>query len=378
MSQRVVSIEKAISDIRAGKMIILVDHEDRENEGDLCCAAELVTPEMINFMATYGRGLICMSLTEEKADALELKPMVQDNQSSFGTAFTKSIDAYRGVTTGISTQDRAHTILTAVAENAQPADIVSPGHVFPLRARPGGVLVRPGQTEGSVDVSRLAGLHPAGVICEIINDDGSMARMPDLIRFAEEHDLNIATIAALIQYRMEHEKLIYRVAETHHLPRSEGDIKVVTYLSNLTPDDVYIALIKGDIGPEDNVLVRIHRECFLGDFMGSLLCDCGSKLKSAREMISHEGKGVLLYVRKKDGGIGIHDDSDICCANDQGLDRAGPSQTLIFKREHLNCGVCAKILSDLGIKRVRSITSSPDNDATFETYGIELTERVPI
>lgn len=378
MAKRVVSVEQGIEDIRNGKMVILVDDEERENEGDLCCAAELTTPEIINFMATYGRGLICLSLDEEKVEALELKPMANDNRSAFGTAFTKSIDAREGVTTGISAQDRAHTILTAVADNAKPRDILSPGHVFPLHSRKGGVLVRPGQTEGSVDLSRLAGLSPTGVICEIMNDDGSMARMPELEEFAEVHDLNIVSIAALIQYRMEHEKLIYQRTETRQLPRVEGELQVATYVSDLTPDEVYIALIKGDIQPEDEVLVRIHRECFLGDFMGSLLCDCGQKLNRSREMISEEGKGVLLYIRHKGHNIGFDHGSETCGIIDQSLKDEEATQTLMFRRELLNCGVCAKILLDIGIGKVRAITSNPDAVDSFETYGIELTGHVEL
>lgn len=377
MFNRVVSVDQGIEDIRSGKMIILVDDEERENEGDLCCAAELITPEIIAFMAIQGRGLICLSFTEDKADALDLMPMVHDNKSPFGTAFTKSIDARQGVTTGISAQDRAHTILTAVADDAQPENIVSPGHVFPLRARNGGVLVRPGQTEGSVDLARLAGLSPAGVICEIMNEDGSMARMPELNRFAEEHDLNIVSIAALIQYRMEHEKLIYQMTETCELPREPGQLRVATYISDLTPDQVYVALIKGDIGPDDSVLVRIHKECFLGDFMGSLLCDCGKKLKRSRKLITKERKGVLLYIRRRDPSIGLGQDSQLCGAIDQLPHSEEATQTLKFRRELLNCGVCAKILLDLGIRKVRAITNNPDAVDSFETYGIELTDQVP-
>lgn len=378
MRDRIVDIKQGLEDIRNGKMIILVDDEDRENEGDLCCAANLATAEIINFMAMHGRGLICLPLTEEKAKSLDLKPMVEDNESPLGTAFTSSIDACEGVTTGISAQDRSHTILTAVAENARPEALARPGHIFPLIARSGGVLVRPGQTEGSVDLARLAGLSPAGVICEIMKEDGTMARMPDLIKFGEAHDINIVTVASLIQYRMAEEKLIYRATQIRDMPRLEGNLNVVSYTSSLTPDDVYVALIKGEIQPEDNVLVRIHRECFLGDLFGSQLCDCNHKLQRAREIITAEGKGVLLYIRRKDFSNDTHQNLPFCGASDQILERKNTSQTLVFRREFLNCGVCAKILLDLGIRKVRSITSNPDDKTTFKTYGIELTEMVPL
>jgi len=371
-----ISVEQGVEEIRHGKMVILVDDEDRENEGDLCCAAARVTPEIINFMATYGRGLICLTLTEDKAGSLDLKPMVEDNESPFGTAFTSSIDAARGTTTGISAQDRAQTVLEAVREDSKPEDFARPGHIFPLIARNGGVLVRPGQTEGSVDLARLAGLSPAGVICEIMREDGTMARMPDLNEFGEAHDINIVTIASLIQYRMAREKLIFKTSQISDLPRLEGNIRVATYTSPLTPDDVYIALIKGEISPEDAVLVRIHRECFLGDLFGSQLCDCSQKLRRAREMITAEGKGVLLYIRRKDFSNETHQKLPFCGASDRLLEKKGRAGESVFRREVLNCGVCAKILSDLGIQKVRSITSNPDNQTTFTTYGIELVDMV--
>lgn len=378
MHDRIVSIEQGIEDIRTGKMIILVDDEDRENEGDLCCAGSHTTPELINFMAKYGRGLICLTVTDDKAQSLGLKPMVEDNESPLGTAFTTSIDAYDGVTTGISAQDRAHTILTAVAEDAKPEQFAQPGHVFPLIARRGGVLVRPGQTEGSVDLAKLAGLPPVGVICEIMKEDGTMARMPDLIEFGEAHDINIVTIASLIRYRMAEEKLIRLTNEISDLPRIEGNLKVVSYVSPLTPDDVYVALIKGDIQPDENVLVRIHRECFLGDLFGSQLCDCSHKLHRAREMISEEGKGVLLYIRRKDFSSDTHQELAFCGASGKIVERGNISQELVTKREFLNCGICAKILLDQGIHNVRSITSNPDNQTTFKAYGLELSEMVPL
>ncbi len=378
MTDRIVSVERAVEDIRQGKMLILVDDEDRENEGDLCCAAELVTPEIINFMATHARGLICLSLTEEKADSLALKPMVQENESPYATAFTSSIDAAEGITAGISAQDRAHSILTAVAEGARPDDLVCPGHVFPLRARPGGVLVRPGQTEGSVDLARLAGLDPAGVICEIMNDDGSMARIPELIQFGKKFGINIVSIAALIQYRITREALVYQVSERHRLPRAKGELTVASYASKVTPDVTYIALIKGDITAEDEVLVRIHKECFLGDFMGSQLCDCSRKLKSARELITTTGKGILLYIRRRDGIIDFENNPEGCGAIQKEMDQESISQEHMLRREFFSCGICAKILLDLGVRKIRPITSNPDNDTNFETYGLKLMEWVKI
>ena len=378
MTDRIVSIEQAVEDIRNGKMVILVDDEDRENEGDLCCAAELVTPDIINFMATHARGLICLSLTGDKLDALGLNPMVQDNESQFETAFTKSIDAATGVTTGISAQDRAHTILTAVDDNARPNDLVTPGHTFPLRARQGGVLTRPGQTEGSVDLSRLAGLRPAGVICEIMNDDGTMARMPELIEFGEKFGINIVSVAALIQYRMIHETLVFPMTAKRRLPREQGELTVVSYGSDLTPDTSYIALIKGEFSDSDQVLVRIHKECFLGDFMGSTLCDCNRKLRRSREIITNEGKGVLLYIRRKDGSVEFEHHDSACNTEQADPDSAQTQLELLERQALFHCGICAKILLDLGIREVRPIIGGPNHDINFETYGLKLAESVNI
>ena len=290
------TISEAIEDIRNGKMVILVDDEDRENEGDLCMAAQFTTPEAINFMARNGRGLICLTLTEDTADKLHLKPMVSDNKARFGTAFTISIEALHGVTTGISAADRATTIQAAVNPNAKPEDIVSPGHVFPIRARKGGVLVRTGQTEGSVDICRLAGLTPAGVICEIMKDDGTMARMPDLEVFAREHDLKIVTIADLIDYRMQNESLIRRVAQATIPSGYGGEFKIIIY-ENDVDDMLHIALVKGEIKKTDDVLVRVHSECLTGDIFASLKCDCGDQLHNAMQMVAQEGKGVIVYMR---------------------------------------------------------------------------------
>lgn len=378
MSNRIVSVEQAIEDVRQGKMVILVDDEDRENEGDLYCAAELVTPEIINFMATHARGLICLSLTEDKADSLSLDPMVRENESPYATAFTNSFDAAEGISTGISAQDRAHSILTAVAEEARPSDLVCPGHIFPLRARRGGVLVRPGQTEGSVDFSRLAGLTPAGVICEIMNDDGSMARMTELVRFGEQFGINIVSIAALIQYRMAREPLVHPTAEKHQLPRQKGELTVATYASEVTPELSYVVLIKGEIAPEDDVLVRIHKECFLGDFMGSRLCDCSRKLQAAREMITTAGKGVLVYIRNRDGIVDFEYNPDGCSAVPQRMDQENLNQAQLLRRELFSHAICAKILLDLGVRKICPISGNPDNNADFETYGLKLANWVKV
>jgi 3,4-dihydroxy 2-butanone 4-phosphate synthase/GTP cyclohydrolase II len=286
-------IAEALEEIREGRMVILVDDEDRENEGDLCMAAEKVTPEAVNFMARYGRGLICLSLLEEKVEELQLPMMVSKNQSRFGTAFTISIEARRGVTTGISAADRATTILTAVADDAKPEDLVSPGHVFPLRARKGGVLVRTGQTEGSVDLARLAGLTPAGVICEVMKDDGTMARMPDLEVFAEEHGLKIVTIADIIEYRMRHESFVHRAATTLLPSVYGGEFAAIAYTNDIDTSQ-HIALVKGEINSDEEVLVRVHSECLTGDSLGSMRCDCGDQLHRAMEMVSDEGKGIVL------------------------------------------------------------------------------------
>lgn len=339
-------------------MVILVDDEGRENEGDLCCAATLVTPEIVNFMATYGRGLICLSLTEETADALALKPMVHENRSRYSTAFTVSIDARSGVTTGISCQDRAQTILAAVAEGSGPADLVSPGHIFPLRARRGGVLVRPGQTEGSVDLARLAGLTPAGVICEIMNEDGTMSRMPDLMRFAEDHHLNIVSIPALLEYRMNHERLVERYGEMPFQMKVPGEWRVVAYTAEVSPDEVYIALIKGKINEHEDVPVKVHKGCFWGDVLGGTGCDCGERLSRTMEAIGREGTGLLLYVRRGKGGIRFHSELDGCKSDDESLHDNGieASQTLAMNRDLLDSGIWAQILQDLGVKLSRDIT----------------------
>lgn len=371
------TIEEAIREIRLGRMVILVDDEDRENEGDFCMAAEKVTPESINFMAKHGRGLICLSLTEEKIKALDLPMMVDDNTSPFKTGFTVSIEARKGVTTGISAFDRATTILTAVADSAKPYDLVRPGHVFPLRAKKGGVMVRCGQTEGSVDLSRLAGLKPAAVICEIMDEDGSMARMPALEKISDEHGIGICTIADLIEYRMRTESFVRRAVEAVVPTAHAGTFKAVVY-ENDVENLQHVALIKGDIDPAKPVLVRVHSECITGDIFGSLRCDCGEQLRKSMEMIDKEGCGVILYIRQEGRGIGLVNKLKAYNMQDKGQDPFDAGADVGFNPDFRHYGIGAQVLVNLGVKKMRILTNNPKKMVGLQGYGLEVVEQIPI
>jgi 3,4-dihydroxy 2-butanone 4-phosphate synthase/GTP cyclohydrolase II len=369
-------IEDVLEDLRQGKMIILVDDEDRENEGDLTMAAQKVTPEAINFMAKYGRGLICLSLAPEIVERLKLPLMVQENRSPFNTAFTVSVEAREGVTTGVSAADRAHTIRTAVADDAKPEDLIQPGHVFPLRARRGGVLFRTGQTEGSVDLARLAGLKPAGVICEVMNDNGTMARMPDLVKFAEKHGLKIAIVADVIAYRMKKESFVHKVAETV-LPTPFGEFKAIAFVNDID-DYEHLALVKGDIDPEKDILVRVHSQCLTGDVFGSYRCDCGTQLKKSMDMVQEEGRGVILYLQQEGRGIGLANKLRAYELQDKGRDTVEANEELGFEADLRDYGVGAQILCALGIRNMRIMTNNPRKIKGLEGYGLVIKDRVAI
>ena len=375
-------VTEAVAEIKAGRMVVVVDDEDRENEGDLTLAAEFVTPEAINFMAKYGRGLICLTLTEERADYLRLGPMTQENTSRFGTAFTESIEAREGVTTGISAADRAHTIKVAIDPQSTANDLARPGHVFPLRARKGGVLVRAGQTEASVDLARMAGLIPTGVICEIMNDDGTMARVPDLVKFCELHGLKMVTVADLIRYRLQNERYIHRVAESV-MPTAHGDFRMIAYESEVEGGESHVALVYGDVtgGIENNwepVTVRVHTHCLAGDVFGTTLCDCRAVMEESLRMIATAGKGALVYLHNGSAGFGV--------------DKGVPPARVVFHREQRakegceervhrtlrQVGLGGQILSDLGIHKIRLLTNTPTHVPALQGFGIEIVEQIPV
>ena len=370
------TIEEAIEDIRLGKFVVVVDAPDRENEGDLTIAAEHITPAAINFMATHARGLICLCLTEERCDELGLRPMTYNNQTPFETAFTVAIEAREGVTTGISAADRAHTIQVAIDPSKGPDDLVQPGHIFPLRARPGGVLQRTGQTEASVDLARLAGLNPAGVVCEIANEDGSMARVPDLVPYCEQHGLKMITVSDLIEYRRRHEKLVERMTSVR-LPTAYGEFIAVAFRETLTGKH-HVALVKGEVEGRENVLVRVHSECLTGDVFHSLRCDCGEQLEQALARIGDEERGVLLYMAQEGRGIGLLNKLKAYELQENGLDTVEANLELGFPADGREYGIGSQILHDLGLTTIRILTNNPKKITGIEAFGLKVVEQVPI
>jgi 3,4-dihydroxy 2-butanone 4-phosphate synthase/GTP cyclohydrolase II len=370
------SIEEAIEDIREGKMVVVVDAADRENEGDLTIAAQFATPEAINFMATHGRGLICLCLTDERCDQLGLRPMTLNNETPYGTAFTVSIEAREGITTGISAHDRARTIQVAIDPSKGPQDLVQPGHTFPLRARPGGVLQRAGQTEAAVDLARLAGLNAAGVVCEIMNEDGTMARVPDLVRYCERHGLKMVSVADLIEYRRRTEKLVERMTSVR-LPTSYGEFTAVAFRETLTGKH-HVALVKGEVEGRESVLVRVHSECLTGDVFHSLRCDCGEQLESALARIAEEERGVLLYMAQEGRGIGLLSKLKAYELQENGMDTVEANLELGFPADAREYGIGSQILADLGLSTIRILTNNPRKITGIEGFGLKVVEQVPI
>jgi 3,4-dihydroxy 2-butanone 4-phosphate synthase/GTP cyclohydrolase II len=370
------TIEEAIEEIREGRMVVVVDDPDRENEGDLTIAAQFATPDAINFMATHARGLICLCLTEERADHLALRPMTDHNEAPLGTAFTVSVEAREGVTTGISAADRSHTIQVAIHPSSTAHDLVQPGHVFPLRAKPGGVLERIGQTEAAVDLARLAGLTPAGVVCEIMNDDGTMARVPDLVPYCERHGLKMVTVADLVEYRRRHEKLVERGADVR-LPTEYGEFQAIAFREKLT-GKTHVALVKGHVANEENVLVRVHSECLTGDVFHSLRCDCGEQLEHALAQIQAEGRGVLLYMAQEGRGIGLLNKLRAYELQEQGRDTVEANLELGFPADARDYGIGNQILADLGLTTIRILTNNPKKLTGIDGFGLTVVEQVPI